>query len=168
MGASRSCDTRRPAPARDVVGVVAVSDDAFPKQEDIEQAILDQELNNFDHIGKIFTEILAERVHQTEKFGDREDLPSLDPTLFIRLAAQMNTEVASTQAAERYEIPTAKRAKHLRERAAKPSWVHVVVEELAESVEAACRFGDGPLLRAEIIQVAASCVAWLENIDRRA
>lgn len=126
----------------------------------------DQQARDFARITGIFHEVLLERVKQHDRFG-YDDLPSLDPTLFVRLASQMNTELAATQAAERYEIPTAKRAKHLRERAVKPSWTHVIVEELAESVEAACRFGDGPLLRAEIIQVIASCVAWLENIDRR-
>lgn len=125
---------------------------------------------DLDRVTKVFTEVLMERVRQADKFGADEDHPSLDPTLTWGLTkGEMNTEVTISRAAQRYEIPTAKRAQDLRNRSSKAhlSWPTIVVEELAESVEAAVRWGDGPLLRAEIIQTIATCFAWVENIDRR-
>lgn len=128
----------------------------------------ERQADNLDRIGSILDEVLLERAKQAERFGDREDIPSVDPTLLWgRTRGEMNNEPVLVQAAERYEIPTAARARHLRE-GPHYSWPSILVEELAESVDAAVRFGDGPLLRAEIIQLAATCVAWVENIDRRA
>lgn len=123
---------------------------------------------NLSRIASIFDEVLVERANQFDRYGT-EDIPSIDPTLLYgRTMAERTADVASIQAAERYEIPTARRARHLRERAgSNQSWPAIVVEELSESVEAACKWGDGPLLRAEIIQTIATLVAWLENIDRR-
>ena len=47
------------------------------------------------------------------------------------------------------------------------SWGHIAVEELCEVVDAAS-YGDVEATRAELIQLAAVCHAWLEAIDRRA
>ena len=51
--------------------------------------------------------------------------------------------------------------------AGRPSWAHVLVEEVSEAVEAGCE-SDPAHLREELVQCAAVCVAWIEAIDRRA
>jgi NTP pyrophosphatase (non-canonical NTP hydrolase) len=67
------------------------------------------------------------------------------------------------------EIPTAWRAKQLTRYAAGGdylSWDKILVEEVAEAVEAAAN-GDLTALREELVQVAAVAVAWIEAINRR-
>lgn len=44
-------------------------------------------------------------------------------------------------------------------------WLVILVEEVGE-VAKAMQEGDWKDIRTELIQVAAVCVAWLENIDR--
>ena len=156
MDRDRVACSSGPTHSRADVGVVVVT------------VVISSVFDDGERIAKVFTEVLAERIRQAERFGDREDHPSIDPTLLWgRTKGELNTETAIHQAAQRYEIPTAARARTLRERSTQVSWPAIIVEELAESVEAAIRFGDGPLLRAEIVQVVATCVAWLENLDRR-
>lgn len=43
------------------------------------------------------------------------------------------------------------------------TWLHVLAEEFAEAAEADSKAN----LRAELIQVAAVAIAWIEAIDRR-
>lgn len=45
----------------------------------------------------------------------------------------------------------------------KPSWALVLLEEVAEAIEECCP----PKMRAELVQVAAVAVQWIEAIDRR-
>lgn len=44
------------------------------------------------------------------------------------------------------------------------TYAHILIEETAEAIEAA---GSAIDLRAELVQVAAVAVAWIEAIDRR-
>lgn len=46
------------------------------------------------------------------------------------------------------------------------SWTHILGEEVAEAISEAMN-GRPELLREELVQVAAVCVAWVEAIDRR-
>lgn len=67
-------------------------------------------------------------------------------------------------------IPTADTARDNCEatfKAGRPSWSHVLVEEVCEAIEAGCE-SDPTHLREELVQCAAVCVAWIEAIDRRA
>lgn len=49
-------------------------------------------------------------------------------------------------------------------RTGSPNWEDVLVEEVAEAIDAP----DDAALREELVQVAAVAVAWIECIDRRA
>lgn len=65
-----------------------------------------------------------------------------------------------------YGIPTEARAKERCEEAFKEglgTWADIAVEELAEVVCAR----DDVVRRGELVQLAAVCAAWIEDIDRR-
>lgn len=47
------------------------------------------------------------------------------------------------------------------------TYTDILIEELCEAVEAACD-GNKVELRAELVQVAAVAVAWVEKLDREA
>lgn len=71
-----------------------------------------------------------------------------------------------------YKVPSADAAKDICEFRFKHNcgtWADVLIEELAEALEEAEKGTEAaePLLRAELVQVAAVAVAWVEAIDRR-
>ena len=107
--------------------------------------------------------IRAERERQDARWGV-QDHPDLDPVLTERRGG-----ATPERHAQHLEIPTAGFSKTLCARAAEfghTNWSVILVEELAEVVDAAAR-RDTAGLRDELVQVAAVAVAWLEAIDRR-
>lgn len=107
--------------------------------------------------------IRAERRRQDRRWGV-QDHPDVCPVLTGRPGGATPQRIA-----EDLEIPGEDRAKYLcgiAARAGRTTWAVILVEELAEAVAAAAR-GDRAGLRAELIQVAAVAVAWVESIDRR-
>ena len=105
-------------------------------------------------------EVVSERARQVTKWG-QQDHPDACPTLLGRPV------VSHQRLAEGVEIPTADRAKFITETAARQGrlhWSAILVEEVAEAVDA---IGHDAELRAELIQVAAVALAWVEAIDRR-
>ena len=118
-------------------------------------------------------DVIDERMRQLDKWGV-QDHPSVAPELKAsadRLRASGYPASYAVACVFRdLGIPTATRAREdCQARSAKgDTWAHIIVEELAEAVEAATLHGDGPELRAEVVQVAAVAVAWLEALDRRA
>ena len=94
----------------------------------------------------IFSDIDKERARQEAKFPDQGDLVD-----------------ASTGD---HGIATATWARHQCDGARPLTWSHVLVEEVAETVEAA-RSKDPAHLREELVQVAAVAVKWIEHLDRR-
>jgi len=71
--------------------------------------------------------------------------------------------------AEHYQIPSADRAKWMCDHAfesGKGTFAHILVEEVAEAIEAATV--DPGNLRAELVQVAAVAVKWIEKFDQQA
>lgn len=107
----------------------------------------------------IFNDIEEERERQDKKFGE-QNWPDLDPVL-------VETRRGPSRHADDLEIPTAIRAKQLVGFAAARKelcWGKILVEEVAEAVEAAANKTN---LREELIQVAAVAVAWIEAIERR-
>lgn len=105
----------------------------------------------------ILREVWEERARQDAKFGAERDHPSVDP----RYA---HSPVLLTVI---HGIPSeygAKRACDNAFREGHGSWAHIAIEEL---VEAICAVGEQDR-RAELVQVAAVAVAWIEAIDRRA
>lgn len=129
---------------------------------------------------RIFDEINQERVRQDAKWGEQNH-PDVDRVLTDRVPSPFHKSSFATpgctphRMAEEYGIPDATRARASCDGAARIgqcTWAHILVEEIAEAVEAAtlAQLGRGPLaaLRKELVQVAAVAVSWIEAIDRRA
>lgn len=112
-----------------------------------------------DYLGTmaVLQEVIRERVRQTEKYGDNADLEDgTGPE--TRWLLPFTTASAS-------EIEGELRADYVdfEGDAGKPTWVHLIREEVAESFQER----DPKRLAEELIQVAALCVSWVEKIDAR-
>lgn len=93
-------------------------------------------------------DIADERVAQVEKFGDQSHLPDGtalwgDQNFVMARRAQLQTDEAAKDGSL--------------------TWAHILTEEYWEALAET----DPQKLRAELIQVAAVAVAWVEAIDRR-
>lgn len=117
---------------------------------------------------KILGEITAERVRQDAKWGEQNH-PDV-----VRAHGALHVARSVARVCEEYGVPHPSRAKAECDGAARIgqcTWAHILVEEMAEAVEAAtlAQLGRGPLaaLRKELVQVAAVAVSWIEAIDRR-
>jgi len=111
-----------------------------------------------------YVNIQAERLRQNKKWGEQNH-PDVDPVLFNRPGGASPERIAA-----HLEIPSANRARYLCDTAKKrgeTTWSGILVEEIAEAVEAAS-MANYDALRTELIQVAAVAIAWLEALDRRA
>lgn len=119
----------------------------------------------------VISDVLAERLRQDLKWGEQNH-PNVDPAL-------IEYQASLSRVAEDYEIPTADRAKALCQLAASGrgcTWAHILIEEVAEAIEAAAIHdkavhADAVLapglrmaLRDELIQVAAVAVQWAEKL----
>lgn len=105
-------------------------------------------------------EVAMERMRQDEKWGEQNHPDDLTDAWWYG----REHHAARTDA---FEIPSAVRAKFLCKTDADRghlSWPRILVEEVAEAVEVV---HDPVKLRAELVQVAAVAVAWIEAIDRR-
>jgi hypothetical protein len=112
---------------------------------------------------ELLREVAAERRSQFQKWGGQRH-PDVD--CFI---AGLPAPQARRYAAQFYGVPTADAAKAETDAAARAgqcSWAHIAVEELCELLDAAA-VGDLPAARAEALQLAAVCVQWVQDLDRR-
>lgn len=126
----------------------------------------------------VLADVLEERRRQHEKWGE-QNLPDDSPAvagLISRSAAWARDEISRAiwwdqQPPEEREKVWATPAPHL-------AWPLVLFEEFAEALEEAATTGtfDEPRsdpnqarvrLRAELVQVAAVAVQWIEALDRR-
>lgn len=96
--------------------------------------------------GRILAQIALERDAQDDKFGDQSDLPD-GTSVSLRWHADSRRERCQ-RAAEQGNL----------------TWRHIADEEWAEATAET----DPLRLRAELVQLAAVCVAWIEAIDKRA
>ena len=105
----------------------------------------------------VLQEVIRERQRQTMKYGDNSDLEDGSGPGTCWLLPFTNA-CAST-------IEDKLRADYIdyEEDAGKPTWVHLIREEVAEAFQER----DPKRLAAELIQVAALCVSWVEKIDAR-
>ena len=95
-------------------------------------------------IACINEEIVFERIRQEEKFPDQGDLPDGTGGEHSRMVARM--------------------ARHqCEDMGAAVTWKAILREEYAEAMAEE----ETAKLRAELIQVAAVCVKWIEHLDRR-
>lgn len=95
----------------------------------------------------IYTEISAERDRQDAKFGEQNHPDGID------------TDETSVMIADQWRDMVNHRLA-----AGTVSWTDILFEEAHEATVEA----DPAKLRAEVVQIAAVAVAWLECIDRRA
>ncbi len=100
----------------------------------------------------ILEEVMLERLNQLAKWGvqNHPDLKPEDPGIAFR--------------AQRAILAKEHCERHVK--AGTLSWHSILKEELAEAVEQAA-FQNREELRKELIQCAAVCVAWIEDLDRR-
>lgn len=105
----------------------------------------------------VLAEVLLERVRQDAKFGSDRDHPSIDPRF-----AYMPELVACAHGFPVEAV--AKQACEAAFREGRGTWTHIAIEEISEAICA----DDDTARRAELVQVAAVAVAWIEAIDRRA
>lgn len=111
-------------------------------------------------LSRVLLDVTTERMMQDRKFGADRDIPSVydtsgcDPGNEERILRLV------------YDTPSEAGAKGVCEDAFARgcgTWAHILVEEVAEAIAAP----DDVARRAELVQCAAVCVAWCENIDRR-
>lgn len=98
---------------------------------------------------KVLRDIAAECRRQDDKWGTERDFADVGPDIRCpdeRGLAELRSE---------YDAAFTK---------GRGSWAHILIEEVAEVLEAA---GDDEHLRNELEQVAAVCVQWMQAIDRR-
>lgn len=109
-----------------------------------------------DALTDILNEIRHERAKQDTKWGTEDFHPNIPPAF-----AMATPEVV----AEALGVPTADQAREAVERNSKrqqTNWAAILIEEVAEAVEAAA-LGDEVALQTELVQVAATAVKWIER-----
>lgn len=111
-------------------------------------------MNDMRWFHQVAFDLADERARQDEKWGDDRDLPDFDP------------RIGAMPKARFYDLPSEREAQDLCENASRTgngNWGVIVVEEVAEAFNT----DNVEDLRTELVQVAASVVAWIEAIDRR-
>lgn len=114
---------------------------------------------------EILDDLIAEIARAEAKFGAQHDVPDVDQVLVNRIGG-----CSPVRMAEEYGIPSAPRAKQHTDIAfsrGQGTWGHILVEEVAEAIEAAVVDRPHADLRAELIQVAAVALRWIDAIDER-
>ena len=103
---------------------------------------------------RVLSEVLAERASQNVKWGEQNHPDGTGPDMrIVEVSGVTNSEL---------EDRARSRCDRMR-REGKGTFEQILTEEWAEAI--AC---DNPAdLRAELIQVAAVAVAWVEAINRR-
>lgn len=115
-------------------------------------------------IEAIQADVLAEIQRAWTKFGNQFQVPNVDQVLMTRKGGCTDLRMA-----QEYEVPTASRAKFLTDlnfQRGQGTWAHILVEEVAEAIEAATTCPEADL-RAELLQVAAVAMRWIDAIDCR-
>lgn len=112
---------------------------------------------SFCQTDAVLVEVAQERANQFKRYGDNADLEDgTGPTeqwLLVDDPYLITRDATGIEAALRRDY----------ERAGKPTWLRLVREEVAEAFAE----DDPDRLRAELLQVAALCVSWIEKIDTR-
>lgn len=102
--------------------------------------------------------VRAERTRQFAKYGtnsDIEDGTGPNTAWLGHLASYLPAKAIEGELRQNYEEYEAETGK--------PTWVHLVLEEVAEAFAE-----DDPVrLREELVQVAALAVSWIEKLDER-
>lgn len=127
---------------------IEISDAADPEASTNETEDI---LKNENHI---YFQIKEERINQLSKWGVQNH-ESYEPNVSHGEAMTKFFNIPSeAEAKKKVDQPTTPDD---------PTWTAIAIEELAEAVSA----DNESSLREELIQLAATIVAWIENIDRR-
>jgi hypothetical protein len=100
-----------------------------------------------DHMLTVLAEIAAERSAQDTKWGEQNHPDGTGPTDDARRAA-LEAKIRTDRAADEGRC----------------TWALILLEEVFEALAE----HDPARLRAELVQVAAVAVSWVQAIDRRA
>lgn len=112
---------------------------------------------------RVLVAIVEERDRQDAKWGEQNHPDDAPGSWWVGSPDRG----AAERRAEHFEVPSEHRAKFLIGEAARRrevTWPHILIEEVAEAVAVV---HDPAKLRAELVQVAAVAVAWIEALDRR-
>lgn len=106
---------------------------------------------------RVLAEVAEERARQRDQYGSNADLEdgTGPETRWLAPFTGASAEQIEARLRVSYEDYEAE--------AGKPTWVHLVLEEVAEAFQES----DPAALRRELLQVAALAVSWVEKIDAR-
>lgn len=106
---------------------------------------------------KVLERVFEERKGQVAKYGHNEDIEdgTGPETRWLLPFTSLSAEKIEADLRADYEA--------FEEETGKPTWAHLVREELAE----AFMEEDDQRLIEELTQVAALCVSWMEKIQKR-
>lgn len=98
----------------------------------------------------VLTDIAAERARQDEKWGEQNHPDGTGADYTLAEVAELDVRFARTRCDRAFERGAG-------------SWEHILFEEFCEAMAE-----DDPVrLRAELLQLAAVAVHWIEAIDQR-
>lgn len=103
----------------------------------------------------ILSRLLTERLRQVQVYGHNDDLQGGNGPETRWLGPYSSSPAVEIEAHFRDDY------EDFEEETGKPTWVHLIREEVAE----AFMESDPILLQDELIQVAALCVSWCEKLE---
>ncbi len=102
----------------------------------------------------VLVEVSAERAHQDAKWGQQNHPDGTGPDVPLSIRRLLDAAEAAFDA--RHQVEASAKAGTL-------TWLEILSEEIFEALAES----DPAALRAELVQVAATAVCWIEAIDRR-
>jgi hypothetical protein len=105
----------------------------------------------------VLEKVFDERVRQVARYGHNDDLDdgTGSEAEWLQPLSDFPARTIEYELREEYENHEMVHGK--------PTWMHLVREEIAESFAE----DDPERLTAELLQVAALCVSWVETIEKR-
>jgi hypothetical protein len=120
----------------------------------------DYDIARFQVTQRVLNDVAAERGRQVRRYGDNDDLEDGTGPNVRWLGRYCLTE---SDPAKQIELSVRSDYEEHERENGKPTWMHLVREEVAEAFAES----DPTRLRAELIQVAALAVSWIEKLDAR-
>ncbi|SEB48620.1 hypothetical protein SAMN04489727_2157 [Amycolatopsis tolypomycina] len=102
----------------------------------------------------VLAEVAAERTRQDTQWGEQNHPDGTGPDVALTGLSRRAADAAHT----------ARFATELARAEGRLTWLHILREEVYEGLAD----DDPAALRAELVQIAATAVCWIEAIDRRA
>lgn len=106
---------------------------------------------------RVLADVADERVRQRDRYGSNADLEDGTGPATRWLGPFTGASALTIEEALRTDY------EDFEDETGKPTWVHLVREEVAEAFAET----DPVRLRAELVQVAALAVSWVEKLDAR-